>query len=184
MNNIDYQIEVMSIVGHTMAALQRTEGIFASCWMAFARRENIEGVEYFVLDDDIDVITNINQKKTLGRLFTDIKRYNHFNKTFEIRFNRFISNRNRLVHRIFNEKSYQSLNNKRALVRLHRFTSNLFRESIYFSEVFDTYLGFMYGFIYQKNGQKGEGVDLLRKINQKRRKNGMFNELFKYFNNI
>jgi hypothetical protein len=184
MKNLDYKTEVMGIVGFTVAALQRAEDTFALCWLAFSRKENIDGVDCFVLDDDMEDIFHKNRKKTLGQLFSDIKRSAHFNKSFEKRFQRFLKDRNRLIHRIFKEPAYRTLNNKRSLERLHRFTSKLFSESMYFTEIFDTYLGMMFELLHNQEGWKVDGIEYVLELNESRRKNGMFTELFSYINKV
>lgn len=181
MKNEDYKCEVMGVVGFTIAALQRMESTLGLCWLAFGKKEEVDGQIVYAFNLEIDEMWNKNEKKTLGGLFAAIKDTGHFTKNFEKRFERLVDNRNRLIHRIFNEPSYISLNNKRSLVRLHRFTSKLLSEALYFGDVFDTYLGIMFEVLYNNDPLRCEGaIDKMKKVNRIRRESGMFDEVYKH----
>jgi hypothetical protein len=178
MKTQDYLIEVMGVLGCTLVALQDVESVLAECWLAFARREFIEGRERFVVDDLYNLLDR-NESKTLGQLLSGMKRSGMFKKSFEVRFERFVRNRNRLIHRIFKERAYQSLDNQKILKRLHRFITSVFNDAIYFSRIFDAYLGASNEFLHNEGGDKARYINLLRHTMPKKEADRTLQELRK-----
>jgi hypothetical protein len=163
MKNIDYQMEVMGLVGYAVAHLQRVEDVISACWMLYAHREH-EPVEALVFEGEFTELEARNSKKVLGRFLSDIRSSGQFKVSFGRRFARFVDNRNRLVHRIFKEKAYQNLGSRRSLERLHGFVSRLINDALYFESVFDAYLGLSYRLLAQQPEYQVEGLSKLEKL--------------------
>ena len=170
MDNEDYLIEVVGVVGFTIVHLQLVEATLACCWFLHARLEN-EDVPTFVFEGDFDEIEERNSKKVLGRFLNDIRSSGQFKASFNGRFERFVDKRNRLIHRIFKEKAYENLRKWNTLKRLHRFVSNLLDEAFFFEKVFDAYLGVSYEVLSTREGyifKEGKIDELERLMAEKR----------------
>lgn len=171
MKNNEYLIEIMSLVGFAIIQLQRVESALAASWLVYARLEN-EVVEEFVFDGDLGELEKRNSKKMLGGFLKDIKSSGQFKASFNKRFERFVNNRNRLVHRIFKEKAYRVLRKKRTLLQLHRFVSNLLHEAFFFEKVFDGYLGVSYEALAASKEYGMKNFDLLKDLMAEKRSKG------------
>ena len=166
----------MGVVGFAIYQIQRVEEAISSCWPLYAHTEN-ESDSVFVFDGDYAELCHRNSKKALGRLLADLTAAGQLNSTTEKRFAKFVDNRNRLIHRIFKEKAYSRIRNKRALLRLHRFTSNLFREAYYFETLFDAYLGVCFHLVAEEQGDNFKGRELLNQLMEEKRKSGAIDML-------
>jgi hypothetical protein len=171
MKNNDYLIEVMSLVGFSIVQLQRVESVLAASWLLYARLEN-EAVPGFVFDGDFTELEQRNSKKMLGGFLKDIKSSGQFRASFNRRFEKFVNNRNRLVHRMFKERAYKVLGKKRTLLQLHRFVSNLLREAVFFEKVLDGYLGVSFEALAARKEFEVKGVDLLKDLMAEKRSRG------------
>lgn len=173
MKDNEYLIDVMALVGFTIVQLQRVEYALSESWLLYARLENTE----YVFEGDIFEIGKINSKKMLGGFLKDIKSAGQFKAPFNKRFEKFVSNRNRLIHQIFREKKNAELGNNRNLRQLHRFISNLLSEAFYFEKVFDCYLGVSYEALAATKQIEFTNINLLKKIMSEKREKGDLNTL-------
>ena len=161
----------MGLVGFAIVQLQRVEAALAESWMLYARLENTK-VPEFVFDGDIFEVGQRNSKKMLGGFLKDVKSSGQFKATFNKRFEKFVNDRNRLIHRIFREKNYKSFKNKRNLQQLHRFVSELLTEALFFEKVFDSYLGVSFEAIAATNQIKFKNIALLKAIMSEKQNRG------------
>jgi hypothetical protein len=176
MRSHEYQIEVMSVVGYAIFQLQRVEHAISYCWMLHARRQN-EPVDAFVFEGDFNELQTRNSKKMLGRFIIDIRSSGQFKASFRRKFERFVNDRNRLIHRIFKEREYRNLRNKRALERLHKFASNVLRDAVYFERVFDAYLGMSLELLATQPEHQFANIDTLKRLMIEKHRRGELNWL-------
>ncbi len=177
MNKEKLRNDTFAIIGFTLAQIQSTEAVIEQCWLLHAEKRKGEGL---IVKQDIEAILTQNKKKTLGVFLREVKKSTQFSKGFETRFERFVDNRNRLIHRIFKEKQYRSFNNKRMLARLNRFAGKLFHEANYFEKVFDAYLGMMYLLACESESFDIKDKEGLRRIVDGKYKRGEMQELRKH----
>ncbi len=158
MKNDDSRFAAFGLVGNALFRLQHLEDMICSCWLNFSKETVVDG-EVFLDFDSPQALYEEKRKKTLGVLIADIKRTQIFNSDFEARFDQYLKNRNRLVHRIFNESKFRQLNSVRSITALQRFVIRFNRETEYFAKVFDVYLGLHFWMEMETGGlQSGSGI--------------------------
>ena len=148
-DKIAYQIEVMSIAGYTLVALQRVEWAIAECWhisLPFGEPFTFETIEH---------LREKQRKQTLGYFFEKIDKQNIFKDSFKKRFKRFIDDRNFFIHHMFTTDNEKGFFTKKGLRKSHAFLSRLIEEALFMDRIFDAYLGIIVGIGLEKGFYKG-----------------------------
>jgi len=171
------------LIGLTVAQLQRVEATVAACWFLYARRQH-EPVDEIVLEGDFEKLNARNSKKVLGRFLADIIASGQFQPSIEKRFARFVDRRNRLIHRIFKERAYHNIHNRKTLQKLHRFISQLIKDAFYFESIFDAYLGMSYQLLAKHPANEFQEPSALHKLMVVKEKSGDLDHLRKAMRSV
>jgi hypothetical protein len=136
----DARFAAFGLVGNALFRLQRLEDLICRCWLNFSKTTEVDGEIYQEFDCPRELYL-LKKKRTLGVLVSDVKSTGMFKRVFEKRFERYLRDRNRLVHRIFTEAQFSAFDRVRSIGALQRFVIRFIDETDYFMGVFDAYLG-------------------------------------------
>lgn len=170
-NKDELRLDALAMVGIAVWRLQQLEHVISECFLISKKTKSTpDGYEF---ENAAELIEKL-RKETLGRMFAAAKEKGFFNKRAQQKFEDFCERRNRLIHRIFTEPRFEELNRIRDIKALRSFARRLIEEALFYTEVFDQFLGLhllmgVQDGTYELNdpSSKADAIDELRALRKK-----------------
>jgi hypothetical protein len=136
----EIRFTTLALLGDAIRRFQELEDIISKCYLCFSNEVEEDGEVFFQFSNSEHDIAK-RKKLTLGRLVSELKKRNLFSEEAVEDFERFVEDRNRLVHRIFKEDKFQELDDMQTLSELQTIITDLTEDTHLYISIFDAFLG-------------------------------------------